>query len=57
MPRPPKPKAEYDSGPSAAKRFGEAVRHILSVPKAELDRREAAYQKARARKKKRAVAT
>lgn len=32
--------------------FKEAVRHIMSVPKKEIDRREAEYQKNKPQKKK-----
>jgi hypothetical protein len=51
MPRPAR-KAELDEGPSAARRFSDTVRQILGVPKAELDKREAAYKRQRARKKR-----
>jgi hypothetical protein len=53
--RPPKGKAEYDEGPSAVRRFSDALGKMLSVPKAEVDKREAAWKQARARKKKRAA--
>lgn len=38
---------EHREGPEAASRFESTLRHILSVPKAELVKREAAYQKRR----------
>ena len=36
---------EYREGPDAAQRFDTTMRRILSVPKSELTKREAAYQK------------
>jgi hypothetical protein len=41
---------EYREGPDAAQRFDDTMRRILSVPKDELTKREAAYQKSRADK-------
>jgi hypothetical protein len=38
--------------PGTWKRFVETARHIMLVPKAEIDRREAAYKRRRARLKK-----
>jgi hypothetical protein len=38
-PQTPKPQTEE------AKRFLEAAKHVFNVPKEEIDRREAAYQK------------
>jgi hypothetical protein len=37
----------YHEGPDAAARFERTLRKIVKVPKAELDRREAAYKKSR----------
>jgi len=39
--------------PTDSTRFLEAMKQIVSVPKAEIDRREAEYRKARAAKKAR----
>ncbi len=44
---------EHHEGPDAARRFEDTLRRIVSVPKAELDRREAAYQQTRPTKKPR----
>jgi hypothetical protein len=49
----PQPRAESDS---ASGRFQRAMRRILSVPKEELARREAAYQKERAAERARSAA-
>jgi hypothetical protein len=38
---------EYHEGPDAARRFESALNHALSVPKAELVKREARWKKAR----------
>jgi hypothetical protein len=38
---------EHHEGPEAARQFESTLKRVLSVPKAELDRREAAYQKQR----------
>lgn len=40
-----KPQSEMVEGPEAAKRFDATVRTLLSVPRAELLRREAEYKK------------
>lgn len=45
----------YAGGQNAASRFESTLKRIVSVPKAELVRREAAYQKARKAKKTRAA--
>ena len=45
---------DYQEGPDAAKRFETALGQILSVSKAELLKREAAWKKARKAKKVRA---
>jgi len=39
------------SAQSESTRFKEAMRQIMSVPKKEIDRREAEYRKARSEKK------
>lgn len=53
---PDDPKAgEYHEGPDAARRFNGTMRRVLTVSKAELDKREAAYQKSRRAKKTRAA--
>lgn len=59
MPVDPHPErsTESDERPAAAQRFERTMRRILSVPKAELVKREAAYQKSRPQKKTRAVRT
>lgn len=38
---------QYREGPEAAEKFDESMRRIISVPKTELVKREAAYQKSR----------
>jgi hypothetical protein len=38
--------------PSQSEKFRAFAKQVISVPKAEIDRREAAYQKERAAKKK-----
>lgn len=43
-------------GKTPRERFENLTRRILSVPKAEIDRREAEYQKERARKKRQRAA-
>ena len=43
---------KYVEGPAAAQKFDDSMRRILSVPKAELTKREATYQKTRRRPKK-----
>jgi len=40
-----KSKPEFDEGPQAATRFKTAMRKILSVPRAEMLRREEEYKK------------
>ena len=44
-------RAEYREGTEAAQKFDDTMHRILSVPKAELTKREAAYQKSRRSKK------
>jgi len=51
MPK-PAPAREMIEGPEAWKRFSEAVKQIVSVPKDELARRDAAWHKARAKVKR-----
>ena len=46
-----KPAPEMHEGPHAADKFKHAVGRILSVPKAELVRREADYQRTKPAKK------
>jgi hypothetical protein len=46
-------RVELIEGPDAAQRFESTLRRIVSVPKDELSRREAAYQKSRQPKKRR----
>jgi hypothetical protein len=41
---------EYREGPEAGERFDDAMKRLLSVPKEELAKREAAYQKSREQK-------
>jgi hypothetical protein len=53
----PERRAEQHEGPEAARRFETTFRRIVTVPKAELVKREAAYQKARKAKKTRAAST
>jgi len=43
----------YHEGPDAAQRFDDTMRRVLKVSKAELTKREAAYQKTRLAKKNR----
>lgn len=40
------------SDPSAFERFDKLLRKVVSVPKAELEKREAAYKRQRTRKKR-----
>jgi hypothetical protein len=40
-----KPKPKFDEGPQATSRFKAAMKTIISVPHAEIQRREAEYQK------------
>jgi hypothetical protein len=42
---------ERHEGPDAAQRFESTLKQIVSVPKAELQKREVAYKKFRLRKK------
>jgi hypothetical protein len=49
MPDTPTPQAATKG--EASRKFVKAMQHILSVPKSELDRREAEYQKQRKVKK------
>jgi len=44
---------EHHEGPEAARRFEDTMTRVLTVSKAELTKREAAYQKARRAKKSR----
>lgn len=44
---------EYHEGPEAAHRFEGTMKRVLTVSKEELDKREAAYKKARRGKKTR----
>lgn len=44
---------KYVEGPDAAQKFYNSMRRILSVPKTELVKREAAYQKTRRAKRSR----
>lgn len=46
----PRKTSVYRAGPEAAKTFDGALRRIVSVPKEELARREATYQKSREHK-------
>ncbi len=46
---------EYRAGPDAAHTFERSMSRILTVSKAELDKREAAYKKSRRAKKTRAA--
>jgi hypothetical protein len=41
-----------DSEPSPFERFDKLLRRVVSVPKKEIDKREAAYKRQRAHKKK-----
>ena len=43
-------RAVYHEGPRAAEQFESSLRHILSVSKEELARREASYKESRAHK-------
>jgi hypothetical protein len=45
----------HHEGPEAARRFESTLKRIVSVPKAELVKREAAYKKSRRAKKASAV--
>jgi hypothetical protein len=40
-----KPKPEFDEGAQAATRFKRVMKTIISVPRAEIERRETEYQK------------
>lgn len=42
-----KPEPEYREGSEAAQRFERAINRVLSVPKDELTKREAAYKEKR----------
>jgi hypothetical protein len=46
-----KTQAELDEGDTAAERFKGFAKQIVSVPKEEIDKREAEYQNQRATKK------
>jgi hypothetical protein len=46
---------QYDEGPAAAEHFSSTMRRIVTVSKAELTKREAAYKKSRRAKKTRAT--
>lgn len=46
-PAPPNVHYDYDSGPQTAQRLDGMVRHVLSVPRDEILRREKAWQKGR----------
>jgi len=56
MARPPMQFPEIP-GKTPRERFTNLVRQVLSVPKAEIDRREAEYRKERARKKRQKART
>jgi hypothetical protein len=43
---------EHHEGPEAARRFEHTMSRVLTVSKAELDKREAAYKKSRRRRKR-----
>jgi hypothetical protein len=45
---------DYHEGPEAAGRFERTMGRVLTVSKAELDKREAAYQKSRRASKRQA---
>ena len=45
-------KIELKKDGDRAERFRELAKHVVNVPKEELDRREAAYKKERQKKKK-----
>jgi len=47
----PDPK-DYHEGPEAARRFQDAVRQILAVPREEYAKRHKAWEKAREKKRK-----
>jgi len=47
----PDPK-DYHEGPEAARRFQDAVRQILAVPREEYERRHKAWEKARKKQRK-----
>jgi hypothetical protein len=55
--RRPERSTEQYEGPDASRRFESTLKRIVSVPKAELVKREAAYQKARRGKKTRTTGT
>lgn len=45
----------FREGPEAADRFEDTLKRLVNVPRDELAKREATYQKSRAAKKRRAV--
>jgi len=52
MASPDRPRAEYREGAEAAQKFDDSMRRIISVPKTELTKREAAYRKSSRRRRK-----
>jgi predicted GIY-YIG superfamily endonuclease len=50
-------RAEHQEGPGAAQRFERTLGRVLTVSKAELAKREAAYKKSRRLKKARRTAS
>jgi hypothetical protein len=50
----PHPRKEYNEGPEAAKRFDNLVRHVISVPREEIKKRDEEWKKGRKKQAKRA---
>ena len=55
MAKPSPAPREYHEGPEAAQRFSEVVKGVLSVSRAELEKREQAWRQARPKPKRRKV--
>jgi hypothetical protein len=50
----PQPAKEYHEGPEAARRFIDAVKQVISVPREEYETRHKAWEKARKKQRKKA---
>ncbi|MBI3302829.1 MAG: hypothetical protein HYZ72_12255 [Deltaproteobacteria bacterium] len=50
----PQPAKEYHEGPEAARRFEDAVRKVMTVPREEYEKRHKAWAKARRKQRKKA---
>ncbi len=50
----PQPAKEYHEGPESARRFEDAVRKVMTVPREEYEKRHTAWEKARKNQRKKA---